>query len=384
MKYLFAFFILSFNIHAEVLPVAARLEGAGTSLGAIYKTQNNNHEYLLGASVLDIKVIGGLYQFRLNNNLKIFVGGLLLKDLNFETSYLRGLQDDNDNKYTQNLDITAISMGAEYEIINKSLFLKFNTTKSTVEFGDYSIDSEKIDLPGANLFDVETLNIGLNLEFKLEDDRKEKGLLLSSGFNQLSGRKGQSDHLLTNFTLALKYPIIESVIFKFKALRSTAVASSSKYDKESEVRDALGVDCSGISNSSKRSECEKLENNLVQYIAAHNKYGTANAIGGSAGLRSFREQRFKAQNNQVTLTELAFRLSDYLNSTLFTKDRSLDLVSFYDTGYASDEKSELMDKHLYSRGVGLNINSENNTVMLQYSEGSYDSNAWFLSVGKSF
>ena len=150
------------------------------------------------------------------------------------------------------------------------------------------------------------------------------------------------------------------------------------------MRDALGVDCSGITNSSKRNECEKLENNLVQYIAAHNKYGTANAIGGFGGLRSFREQRFKAQNTQVTLTELSFRLSDYLNSTLFTKDRSLDLVSFYDTGYASDEKSELMDKHLYSRGVGLNINSENNTVMLQYSEGSFDSNAWFLSVGKSF
>ena len=258
MKYLFAFFILSFNIHAEVLPVAARLEGAGTSLGAIYKTQNNNHEYLVGASVLDIKAIGGLYQFHLNKNLKFFVGGLLLKDLNFETSYLRGLQDDNDNKYTQNLDITAISMGAEYEIIDKSLFLKFNTTKSTVEFGDFSVDSEKIDLPGANLFDVETLNIGLNLEYKLEDDRKEKGLLLSSGLNQLSGRKGQSDHLLTNLTVALKYPIIESVIFKFKALRSTAVASSSKYDQESEVRDALGVDCSGITNSSKRNEWHRL------------------------------------------------------------------------------------------------------------------------------
>lgn len=382
--FLFSLTILtSLSAIGSVLPFVTRLEGIGAGYGAIYLNKQKKSNFVLGASLGDIKGVGLLYSYQLADKWKLSAGAAKINDLNFETTYLRGLQDDEDYVYTQHLDLTGFMLKADYDLVKDVFKLNIIAGKSSVAFRDFEDKTGVVKLPGANLFDVETTMLSLGYLLKKENDKKTKMLAIGGSFTSLSGRKGQSDHLVTNYHLALRYPLQKSLLFKFKAHKSQAKASSTKYDNEATIRSTFGVKCSSLTNSSERSRCEKLENQLVNYVLDHNTKGTANPVGGSASVRSFRELRFKAANTAFYSSELELRLSDYWESSFLKGDKSLGLVVFYDVAYANDSESALRDKSYYSKGAGVNFNHTDTSIKLQYATGSIHSNAWFLTLGKA-
>ena len=123
--------------------------------------------------------------------------------------------------------------------------------------------------------------------------------------SQITGRVGQSDQTILDYGLKTIIPIHSHFSLILNAKYSDALVDiNEKYDTDQEIRDALDAKCATITNASEREKCESLENELVAYILENNTRGTASPIGGSGGLRSFRELRFKAAHTALSLIHI--------------------------------------------------------------------------------
>jgi hypothetical protein len=179
-------------------------------------------------------------------------------------------------------------------------------------------------------------------------------------------------------------PFLKHFSFGFKTKYSDAlVDKNSKYDSEQEIRDQLAADCSSITSTAEREECEKLEEDLIAYILESNTSGQASPLGGNSGLRSFREQRFKAAHTALYSTEINTNISSLFN-ILNNKESKLVFTLFYDLGYANDDKLELFNQSKFSNGAGLKFYKGRGSVNLQAASGSDNSNSWSLGFGNSF
>ena len=207
---------------------------------------------------------------------------------------------------------------------------------------------------------------------------------MNASLSNVSGRTGQSDQQIINYGFTAITPLLTYFSLLLNANYSDALVKVDKdYDTEEEIREALDADCSSLTNSAKRAKCEKLENSLVDYILQNNLYGTATPIGGSSGLRSFRQFRFKAAHTALYIVEFHTNLSSLLN-ILNYEDSRLSFVLFHDIGYANDDKIELFEESKVSNGIGLRYTQNRNSVNLQVASGSDDSSSWSLSFGKAF
>ena len=375
-------FIISSGSNAAILPIIQSFEGVGSVYGVAYQDRFERSEILLGVGTGAGNAAGGLYSYYLTPNLKLSLAGGVVDDLVYETTYLRGLQNDEDNVYLQNIDLSGALLSARYSFLNSLFALKLSTGQTTVKINSYEDDEGEVELPGVNLFDIETSIVSTGLEFNLRTQENFTLLHLGVDRSMMTGRTGQSDHTIDNYKAVLGIPITPIIILRFKHTQSKAAAAKTKYDNDTEIRDAFNVDCSTLSTTTDQARCQALEDQLVAYVLANNLYGSANALGGSASLRSFREQRFKAANTALNSTELAIRISELFGFS--NKERSLDFVTFYDVGYASDSLSKLWDKSYYSKGLGLNYNLNSISLRFQMAQGSLDSSAWFFGIGSGF
>src|SRR5690606_34948992 len=85
------------------------------------------------------------------------------------------------------------------------------------------------------------------------------------------------------------------------------VSQATAYDSDAEIRAELDAKCNSLPTAQQAS-CTELENALVAYVLASNKYGTASAVGGGFGLRSYGEQYFRGANAWLQGMELDYRL----------------------------------------------------------------------------
>ncbi len=207
---------------------------------------------------------------------------------------------------------------------------------------------------------------------------------LYSSISHISGRTGQSDQMILDYGAAGLIPLSTHYSITLKVNFSDAIVSVNKsYDTDAEVRAALGADCTTITNLTERAKCQKLENALVAYILQNNLRGTTNPLGGNAGLRSFREQRFKATHSALYSAEFNTNLSTLLG-VLNAKNSKLALVLFYDQGFANDDKLELFKESKFSNGVALKYFKGAGSINLQAASGSDNSNSWSLGFGRAF
>jgi hypothetical protein len=392
MKYstipiLFITYLLTATASAGIIPIAARYDGAGGVYGAAYETNISDYKLTVGGVTGDANAFGGMLTKYFSKDYELSAAVLSFSDVSILTTYDRNLTNDEDSQYLLNIKGSAVATGSKLWLMNDLVTINFSATQSTVKFDDYQDEfGDEIDLAQANLFDVETLSLKVGFDFNFLDVPRSptKGVKISTSVNQVTGRTGQSDQMILDYGLLGMIPLHKSFSLITKARFSDAVIDiNKKYDSEQEIRDQLDANCSSITSTTEQAKCQKLENALVAYILKNNLRGTASPLGGSSGLRSFREQRFKATHTAIYTAELHTNLSQLLD--IFKgKDTSLNLVVFYDQGFANDDKLELFDESRFSNGVALQLNKGQGAIKLQVAGGSNDTNSWSLTFGKAF
>lgn len=367
---------------ADVLPVALRLEGIGAVAGAAYKkgSKEEKKQLIAGAAAGDFIAAGGIYTEYRSPRFELSYAVGVIRDLESETTYLRGLQNDEGRTYTQNLNILGGAIGSRYWIKKDKLRFNSSLTVSSVELKSFEDSKGEISLPGAKLFDVTTVNTKAGLEYMSFNNTKSKGYKVGADLAVLLGRKGQSDHLVTGLNFKGLYPIHESVRLSVSGNYSHASIITERYKTKEKIKKAFNVNCSSISDAEDKKRCETLESDLVDFVFDHNTKGSTNPFGGSNSPRSFRELRFKSAFKAAASAEIGWDIVKAFNITKL-KGKRIEFVIFHDIAHGSDSRSSLFDSSVYSTGGGVNFGVEELDIKLQAASGSYDSSAWFLSVG---
>ena len=382
---LFFQIFLTSTSHAGIIPIAARFDGVGGTYGLGYQQNFSESRLLVGAAGGDVQVYGLLYTNYLSKDLELSIGHLNFSGLSLLTTYNRGLTDDENARYVLNINGSATAIGSKWWLLDDALTFNFSTISSTVSFDDYQDEyGNNINLAGANLFDINTLNIKLGLDFNFYDNNRSpsSGFGFNTSVSNLSGRTGQSDQMIFDYGINGLIPTLSFQTLAIKAKISEAIVSvNGSYDTAAEIRSALGANCSSIADSTERTNCENLENELVDYILANNTRGTANPLGGSSGLRSFREQRFRAAHSALLGLELRNDLSAFVGK--FSEGSRIEFNLFYDLGFANEDKTELFESSKYSTGAVLAYVKDSFAVRLTAAQGSDDTNSWSLGFGSS-
>ncbi len=375
------------STQAGVFPLAASYDGIGGVYGVAYSQKfSEGHSLLVGGAGGDLTAFGALYTKMFNKNFEVSLGALVFDNVQLTTTYERGLTDDENDRYLLNFKGNAYALGSKLWLLSDYLVLGFSATQSKIEFDSYQDSSQdEISLTGANLFDIDTTELKLSIEGRFYDNPRvpTMGIGVLGSISDISGRTGQSDQKVLNYGANIIAPLSSFFSLRLKAQYSDAIVRvNTSYDTDTEIRTALGANCSSIVDASERASCERLENNLVDYILLNNTRGTATPIGGSGGPRSFRQLRFKAAHTALYSIEGHTSLSKLFNF-LNNKNSNFLFVIFHDTGYANDDKSRLFENFKVSNGVGLRITKGSNAINLQAARGSDESSSWSLSLGSA-
>jgi hypothetical protein len=377
----------SISSFAGIIPLAARFNGAGGVFGIGYQTTAGDYNIVAGGVSGDASAYGGLVTRQFSKDFEVSAAIGQFSGASLLTTYQRGLADDEQEQYILQMKGSVVSVGSKLWLFSDYLTLSASATKSTVQFDSYSDSAgEEVDLAGANLFDIETLETKLGFKFNFFDDPKapSQGVEVGTSIANISGRKGQSDQMIIDYSLMGIVPLHSYFSLLGRVQFSDAIVSiNSSYDSEQEVKDALNADCSTLSDSTVKAKCFKLEAALVAYILQSNSRGTARPIGGSTGLRSFRELRFKSAHTAIYSAEFITNITGLFGSS-GGGDSYIDLALFYDTGFANDDKLKLFDESKFSNGAELRFIKNSNSVKLQAAAGSDDTSSWSLSFGKAF
>ncbi len=193
-------------------------------------------------------------------------------------------------------------------------------------------------------------------------------------------RPGQSDNGQINYGTSYTWALAGQTHLTTyaKGSHGFVIAKKAEYDEVSEVVAEIDGQCDTLTGTAQQN-CESLQQDLASYIVAANNKGTAQALGGAYGLRSYSEQYIKAANAMLQGAEASLTLP-YLSK----KDQSLQLIVFVEGAQASDKLSTLLDDSLYSAGFGVRFNLKDLPIRLEAAYGSDDSQSWFLTAGKSW
>ena len=134
---------------------------------------------------------------------------------------------------------------------------------------------------------------------------------------------------------------------------------------------AVDGQCARVADPELRGLCSRLEAEITDFVNASNAHGTSVPLGGSRGLRSFRELRFKAQTSLLWGAELRWRV---------VPEWPLELVAFYELGHAADRLSTFFADSRHSAGGGARYVYGGATLRLEAATGQ-EGQAAFFTVG---
>lgn len=389
MKFLYnlIFLLTSYNCFAGVIPIAAKFNGAGGVYGIGYESQYRDYKLLAGAIDGGVSAFGAMLTKKLSESAELSFALAQVNNISLLTTYNRGLDRDDFDQYILNTKGSVFSVGSKSWWLDDYISTGFSLTKSTFQFEDFeSSGGEVINLGGANLFDVETLEAKVSIDYNFFDNARSpsSGYGFNTSLSHISGRTGQSDQFILDYSAVGILPVSTGFSILSRVGFSDAVVNvNSKYDSKQEIQEALGANCSLISDTRQRAKCSKLEEELVAYILKNNTLGTARPLGGSSGLRSFRELRFKSAHKAFYSLELVTNLSEVFE--LNSQDLSrIDIALFYDLGFSNDDKTQLFEESKFSNGVEFRFVKASNSVKLQVAAGSDDTSAWSLGFGRAY
>ncbi|MCG8335357.1 MAG: hypothetical protein MJE63_12605 [Proteobacteria bacterium] len=363
-------------------PILGRLAGIGSFYGLGLGLQN------LGSSTTDItgaKTAGRLdaagvaiQEFPLfADNVSLSAGYLQVDEMYFDISYTRAMEEDD--------PVTQLGQGtgAAFNIHWKGLEpgVSFNTTFASwdYQFGDYltHIDEETIETPDLALGDLKLSFFINDLVFNLvnSNENPTSGFLVGLNATAMTSNTEFSSTNTANYFINAYLPVLENHTWVFRVFGSDTAVSDEKSTDVDEIKTKMKVDCAKVTDANERKECEDLRDSIANYLAAHNKYGTATPLGGNQMLRSYREMRFRGAHTRFLGTELRF---NFPSTGIFS---NYQFALFYERGTAADKTEDLDKEYLASYGAGFRISKGKLTFRLEGANGD-EGPEWFLIAGK--
>jgi len=374
-----------------VLPGALHLEGVGTLYGAAAGIKDiDESDYNLyigiaggdanafGLAVTDVALLNGRFSY-------IYAQA---DDAVKETQYQRG--GDAGNVYEQDLsgNIHHFSLSHELPITNLTSTIAVSLSSVSQE-GYADEDGNKIAINPSGLHDIDALSMSAELAWdNLTSDNRtglsglETGSKLSASIKLDSGRTAQSDQGTFDYQVSHHIGIGNTALASFYLNGSHAfiVKQAKKYDSDAEVKNALDAQCTRLTDANEQIRCLQLEQDLTTYITASNNKGTAKAVGGSQGLRSYQESFFRGSNSIVEGMELQWQLPEFMQpgNTI-----ALQWITFAEGAQIADDFSELSENSRYSIGTGLRAYIGDVPTRVEFAHGE-DGNAFLLTAGTVF
>ena len=367
------------------LPGAVHLDGVGSLYGGIAGVKDigiNDYNIYVGVARGDGDVFGLAI-----NDIPLWRGQFSYiyaqaNDLTIETQYQRGA--DTGRIYEQDLSGNIHRFALTHKLPVENLTSTVSFTRSSVSLDGYADeDGRDITFNQSNLHDVNTTSFAAELTW---DNRSgpvglRSGSKISTALKIDTGRTGQSDQGTFEYKLSHHIDIGLNALASFYLNGSHAfiISQATKFDTAAEVVDTLNAQCDQLSGQQQTS-CVQLESDLATYIADSNSHGTAKAIGGSQGLRSYQESFFRGANSIVEGAELQWQLPNFLQITDAAK---LQWVAFAEGAQISDNFNKLTSNSRYSVGTGLRAYVGDIPARLEFSHGE-DGNTFLLSAGLVF
>ncbi|OIQ20687.1 MAG: hypothetical protein BM556_01745 [Bacteriovorax sp. MedPE-SWde] len=375
MKFIFALIISISTFASEpiALPFISKLSGVDPFYGAAGGIKNiykKGFDLLAVASFGDVKGFALLASnYPITNDFKLSLGLLKSSEATYETTYARGLKEDI--FYRQKLELSAINVNVKREL-SKTSNLSLLLTLSKRKFLDYETENEEnIPISLKRFFDEEALTVAFKYSLdEVGETRLKNGKKVKAGLSYISGREGQSDNLIVDL-LASKHHVINNSSKVVGFLKSSHAFVLSEYKTSANEIDG---ECSTISDTTARANCNKLESDVNKFIVAHNRYGTARPLGGNMGLRGYREFRFKSAHNLMVGTEF-----DYIA----IEKPEIHIVPFFETGFAHDRFERIWDSARYNTGLSLRYYLGNMPIRLTGATGN-EGETYFLSAALPF
>ena len=368
------------------LPGALHLDGVGTLYGAAASIKNigaSDYTAYVGIAGGDASAFGfGIADIPLwNGQFSYFYAQA--SDATIDTQYQRG--SDNGNIYEQDLSGNIHRFALTHN-------LPFENTTSTIAFSRSSVsidgyaddDGNEIMINQSSLSDIITTSVmaGLTWDNRTGPIGLAQGTKINTSLRFDLGRTAQSDQGVFEYKISHHVNIAENALVSVYLNGSHAfiISEDEKYDTEIEVRNALNANCNLVSNPSQKASCSALEQDLTGYIVASNKNGTAKAVGGSQGLRSYQESFFRGANSFVEGVELQWQLPE---SMQFASTTKLQWIMFAEGAQIADGLNDLSENSYYSVGTGIRAYAGDIPVRAEFAHGE-NGNAFLLTAGLVF
>jgi hypothetical protein len=370
--------------NVQLIPVLLRLDGVGEIYGGAVGLKDiteSKFSVHVGATTGDVKAgILSISDVKIGKNILNYQF-VKLNELNLTTQYTRNAQTAI--PYQQLLSGSGHHVGIERQLETPNLSSNIDIILSEISFEGY-LDNKgnkiNINMDGLNDVTSTILRYGLHLDAR-DNKQYGAGYQLKGTLGLTVGRDGQSDQGQWDYQMSKHYLIRDDILLSayLKGSHSMVLSINTKYDSDEEIRAELNAQCDALSGDDALS-CKNLEDSLVSYILASNKYGTASALGGGSGLRSYGEQFFKGANTLLQGIELDYQLPEF---SLFNGESKLHVVAFAETAQINDKLNDLFDDSLHSVGLGLRTYTDDLVLRLETAYGE-DGSAWALRVGMPY
>jgi len=353
-------------------PGAAYLEGIGPVYGGAAGARNSFSEEtdLLAFKTFGEVRAGGLLardKRLFDSEISLGAGLGILEEAEIKTSY--GREFEERLVVRQRIKGFGIGFRLGLEAIPGRLSLSGAYAFSSIAFAGYSTpDGAEIPFDKSDLHDVNTNVLSLGAAYKVfEVSRSDPGPLeLRGKFSALAGRGGQSDIGLFDLGLGGS-----KELGKGWSLAYTSQASAAAVLRKAGPGSADGK-CTTIPDPTLRANCSALESDINRFIARSNGRGTSAPLGGSRGLRSYRELRFKAANTALSGLELRWKPHPAI---------PLSLAAFVELGHAADELGRLYSQSRGSAGLGARWELAEIPIRAEFAAGQ-EGSAAFLTLGR--
>lgn len=368
------------------LPGALHFDGVGTLYGAGASVKNigeSDYSAYVGIAGGDASAFGfGVADIPLLSG-RVSYFYAQASDATIDTQYQRG--DDNGNTYEQDLTGSIHRFALTHDLPFENTTSTIALSRSSVSIDGYADDDgNTIAINQSGLSDIETTSVmaGLTWDNRTGPTGLSQGTKVNTSLRLDLGRTAQSDQGVFEYKLSHHLNIAPNMLASFYLNGSHAfiISEEEKYNTDAEVKSALKANCNLITNASQQASCLQLEQDLTNHIVASNKKGTAKAVGGSQGLRSYQESFFRGSNSLVEGAELQWQLPE---SMQFSSKAKLQWVMFAEGAQIADELNELSDNSYYSVGTGIRAYAGEIPVRAEFAHGK-SGNAFLLTAGLVF
>ena len=367
MKYFFILTIVSMLLvpssHATEetkhlpLVIPLRLHGIGNSLGVGYAGSN----LVKNGDFAGLAFIGDMQGVNLSLSDLTFADDWIrldarlgyLNKLTPTSNYSRG-SEAKPILFKPQLKLSSIEMGLSVQP-SKFVFLKIAPGKNISQFGTFHTESgETIETPSIHITDLNQSYLKTELGVKYAG---KKNLSYVSAVGRLINRNkssGYSGDLVTSYRIDGQYSYYGNNAIYLQYFHSDAnVNDKTNISSSTDISNTLNIDCNTSSTS---QDCQKLNQALTSYIANHNKYGTAETLGGPERMRAYPLNYFRAAHSRYAVIELRFENFDNLDGKQFF------LRFFSEAAQIADQEKDLNDSTVLSNGfdVGVNVNKDIN------------------------